>query len=968
MGIPTVADATLEVLLDREHELGAITSAVTAAFGGDGSALLLRGPAGIGKTALLRAGATVAADRGLVVLGARGAELESDFGFGVVRQLFASVTASPDGDRAVLDGATALDPAVLDGATALAAAVLGVEPVADAGRGPDGPDAAFAKLEALTRVTARLAASSGLALIVDDAHWADAASLRFLAYLARRIQDLPVVLILAARDGTEIGAAAVDAMLADSDAMILKPGPLSSQAAERLVRTALPETGEAICRACHAVTGGNPLFLSELARTLRVCAGVDAIDVLAVVPASAVEAIRDRLRRLTTSAARLATAVAVLGDGSLLRHAAAVAGIAHEDAMLAADDLVRAGILRAERPLRFLHPLLRSAAYELLLPGERAAAHALAADLLSAEDAEPERVAAHLLACDPRGHLRVCHWLCAAAHEAMHRGAPDAASTYLMRALDEPPPSEQRAEIHLLLGEAQALTPHPGAAADHLRRGIAGIDDPRRKLQAATLLAGMLAMDGRGEDAVRALDEALAQRRQAGEDEPGVVEAHLLNVARHDILTRARCLELAQRVRDRARLTLPGTGVELTAAAAEEAMAGDDAGRTAALALEALARLEAEGAFPADYTAFTAARSLIMADSFDAAERCLGRSLASARAHGATVACASFLGLQCELHYRRGALKTAAMCGRESLQTAHDGWATGIPAVSSALGSALIELDDLDGAHRTIEAALDHSSGSAYPTTMLLLARGRLRLARDLPDAALSDVLEVGRRQEKEGEPNPTLMDWRSLAAEALATLGRTAQAAALAEEEVQLARRFGAPRALGNALRVAGIIAAGVNGTARLREAVHVLSRSSARLTWAYAQADLGTALRRSGGDSEARIMLRHALDAAHGCGGALLERRVLAELRLAGARPRRASLCGVDALTASERRIVDLAALDLSNHEIASRLVVSVRTVEFHLSGAFRKLGIGSRRQLTNALAVPVSGGPEHVPRRLT
>lgn len=326
---------------------------------------------------------------------------------------------------------------------------------------------------------------------------------------------------MSARDGTEVGATEVDAVLADSDTRSLEPGPLSERAAERLVRATLPETSLATCNACHTATGGNPLFLHELVRTLSASAAGDPRDVLAVVPPSAVEAIRVRLRRLTAPAARLATAIAVLGDDTLLRYAAAVAGIDSEGATTAADDLVRAGILRAQRPLRFRHPLVRRAAYELLLPGERSAAHALAAELLGAEDAAPERIAAHLLACDPRGHAPACDRLRDAADEAMSRGAPDAATTYLTRALDEPPPLEERAEIHLLLGEAQALTLHPGAAAGHLRRGIAGIDDPRRKLHAATLL-----------------------------------------VARHDLLTRARCLDLAQRVRDRAWLAAPGSGVD----------------------------------------------------------------------------------------------------------------------------------------------------------------------------------------------------------------------------------------------------------------------------------------------------------------------------------------------------------------------------------------------------------------------
>jgi DNA-binding CsgD family transcriptional regulator len=235
---------------------------------------------------------------------------------------------------------------------------------------------------------------------------------------------------------------------------------------------------------------------------------------------------------------------------------------------------------------------------------------------------------------------------------------------------------------------------------------------------------------------------------------------------------------------------------------------------------------------------------------------------------------------------------------------------------------------------------------------MLLHSRGGLRLAQGEPTAALEDLLEVGRRQEIMGEPNPALLDWRSLAARALTELDRRDEALAFAEDEVRLARRFGAPRALGIALTAAGATQGGDGGLDRLREAEAVLAASPARLAHAHSLSKLGSAFRHDGERDSARDALGRAIDIAHGCGATALEADALGELRSTGARPRRSATRGPAALTPSERHTAELAAQGLSNREIADALFVTVRTIEFHLNGAFKKLGIRSRRQLAHEL----------------
>jgi DNA-binding NarL/FixJ family response regulator len=190
---------------------------------------------------------------------------------------------------------------------------------------------------------------------------------------------------------------------------------------------------------------------------------------------------------------------------------------------------------------------------------------------------------------------------------------------------------------------------------------------------------------------------------------------------------------------------------------------------------------------------------------------------------------------------------------------------------------------------------------------------------------------------------------WRSLLACALLDLDQRSEAERLVAEELALARRAEAPRAIGLALRAAARLD---DEIPRLRESVELLRRAEARLERARSHAELGAALRRSGRAEDARTSLRCAVDLAHRCGADALEDQALAELRATGARPRRRVTTGAGALTPSERRIAELAAAGQQNREIAEALFVTMATVEFHLRNAYRKLGISSRTQLAGAL----------------
>jgi DNA-binding CsgD family transcriptional regulator len=235
-------------------------------------------------------------------------------------------------------------------------------------------------------------------------------------------------------------------------------------------------------------------------------------------------------------------------------------------------------------------------------------------------------------------------------------------------------------------------------------------------------------------------------------------------------------------------------------------------------------------------------------------------------------------------------------------------------------------------------------------------ARGRLRLAQGRAADALADfqACQALFGADAWGIPirDTGYVHARSSAALALSRLGEHERACELAGAELADARVFGAPRALGIALRTAGLVRGGPEGLALLRDSVAALEQSPALLERARSLAELGAALRRSGQRTAARDPLARALELAARCGARPLAARARDELRAAGARPRRPWRTGVDALTPSELRVARLAADGRSNREIAGELYVTLKAIEGHLAHAYAKLGIEGRDQLPQAL----------------
>jgi DNA-binding CsgD family transcriptional regulator len=276
------------------------------------------------------------------------------------------------------------------------------------------------------------------------------------------------------------------------------------------------------------------------------------------------------------------------------------------------------------------------------------------------------------------------------------------------------------------------------------------------------------------------------------------------------------------------------------------------------------------------------------------------------------------------------------------------------PTALSALVDVYIERGRLEEAAEVVRDAWPAGElPLSLSISQALASRGRLALRMGDPAAALRDLEEAGRRALELAYVNPCALMWRSYAGLALARLGERDRARELVEEELEIGRRFGAPEPIGEALRVRALLAPAGEMAERAREAVEVLAGSDLRLAHARALIDLGAALRRGGHRRDAREPLREGLDLANRCGSLLETDRAMDELRATGARPRRPAVRGVDALSAQERRVATMASDGLGNREIAEALFLTRRTVEMHLTGAYRKLGVSGRGELPAALA---------------
>jgi DNA-binding CsgD family transcriptional regulator len=936
------------VLLEREAQVAALQALVDSTLEGGGRFVVIEGSAGMGKTRLLAEARAIAGSGGMRVLAARGGELEREFAYGIVRQLFEPLLASASSD---------LRAELLSGPAALVEPLFGASQLAGSQDAP--PEGSFAILHGLYWLAANAAFQQPTLLAIDDLHWADTPSLRWLLYLTRRLEGVPLLVAAGCRspEGEGYDPKLVVDLIADPDAAAVRPGPLGRASITVLARELHGlEPDDVFATALETATGGNPLFvgavLDAVSREGTSPTAENAARLLDIGAHGVSRVVGLRLARLQPEALALLRAASILGDGTELRHAAALAGVETTELGPAAAALVRLDLLRREDPLEFSHPVVRRAVYETLDVVERNAAHRSAAERLLDAGAPPESAAAHLLRVAPQADAFVVSTLRQAAERSLTQGAAEAAVEYLTRALEEQVDAAARAEVLVELGFAERRTNGP-AAADHLQAGLDLLADPTRRCAVALELGRALGFTDRFADALTTFEQALHELDRRKPDLYELLLAELIGSAWWHAQTYP-IAEAALRELDLDALH-GGLGSEILLAtmAHYEYRLARDRERAVELARRALAsgNLLSSGSIAFHYAVNVLPRS----GWLDEAVSILNQAVAQARRRGDVLNVAFTLLWRGKFQTHRGDLRAAVADLRESLDlsVAH-GMQLAWPYNIGFLAQALLERGSTDEAARVID---DGDFPEQLPIDQVnlvwfRLSRARLRIETGSPERGVQELLEVGETVRLVPFDNPSGVPWRSWAAEGLRLLDRNQEARALAEEELALARRWGDPQTIGVSLRAVGLVEDGRAGLGLLREAVEVFARSEARLEDARALVDLGAALRRANQRAEARERLRKGVDLAGRIGAFGLAARANEEIAATGARPRKVLQTGLDALTPSERRVALLAADGMTNKAIAQTLFITIKTVEVHLSHAYRKLEISSRAQLEKAL----------------
>ena len=936
-------------LFERQSQLRRIGELTEDAQAGRGTVVVVRGEPGIGKTALLAAVREQTHARGMASLAARGGELEQELAFSIVRQLFEPQLASGPADSALFAGAASLAEPVF-GATSVGATSVGVAPV-----GADQTTMG-AVVHGLYWLCANLAERTPLLLTVDDAHWSDEASLRFLSHLARRIADLPVLLVLAARPTVPNRPNPLDVALRGLQPEVLSLGPLTEEAVGGLIRARFaPDAERTFCQAVARATRGNPFLLTEAITAMRL-GGVrpvaaDAHLVEELRPETVSHAVLSRLFLLGPESIQVARSIAVLGPAADVRRVAALADLPSAQVLGSIDALVHEVLVTEALPLEFVHPLVRTAVYADTPEAVRAVSHKQAARIL-ADDAVPlAQLVPHLLAAAPEADPWTIGMLRAAADDTLARGAPDTAAACLQRALAEPPDQPTETALLVELGRVFGILNQPAKATEALEIALARTTDPAERADLTLEVARLLAIAGNGWTAARMLGSALPSATRLASE--ATLRTHAeIGAARlialeptADWVSELEALAVQPHGETEAhRMLLAVLAFALTAS-----------GERHVTEVTALARRVATGPLPRQVWLPTFTVPVFgISGLLDEAIALLDRSIQQAQRNGDVASFAFLSVMRSHGAYFAGRLLEAEADARAAIEVSS---AAGqeTPLAAAVLVQALTGRGDLEGAQQVVS---EHGLEGEQPmstlfATLIHSARGKLRRLQNRPREALTDLLNCGDMLTRSGYRNPSMANWGEDAALAHLALGQIDAARDLVAEDLAVARTFGEPRTIAVALRTSARIEGHAAGLEMLGEAADLLTSSQLKLDHAQTLVDYGAALRRAGYRLDAQEPLRHGLDLAESCAAHSLAVRARDELIAAGARPRRAALHGPEALTASELRVATMARDGSTNREIAQALFVTRRTIEVHLSNAYRKLGITSRHELPTALS---------------
>jgi DNA-binding CsgD family transcriptional regulator len=932
------------VLADRQIELTLLDDLLQAAGRRNGSLVVVSGPIGVGKTALLGA---VAAKAGgdTAVLAATGSTLERLFPFGVVRQLCEPVIAELDDDeRRRVD----------EGLTEFARPLFATEDCLRVTVDPHAP-VMQQVMQGVRHLLTVFGENRPVLLLVDDVQWADTESVRCLGYLANRLAGTGVLMVVTVREGSPDGDNQGIRHLVGCASRVLRLGPLSMTGVRAIVRQRFGVPGsDRFVQACGEVSRGNPMVLGAVLDELVAEDGAPDDDgaerARACRPSLLRERMAARLRAQPEAAMAFLRALSCLGIGTdpdLVARLAGLDGIGYTEVLRS---LAAQGFLLTEQTPEFAHPVVREAVDRLTSPAQAERLHVTAATVLHAAGRPAELVADHLLAVPSQQVVWAVDVLRDAAVQAAQRGDTDAATRYLRRALlDIPPESVHRADLLLELANVEravdvsASVRHVLEAAT-LSHGVSG--------QAAALARLSPASLGMAPPELLTMVGAVTQALGASGVENELALRMAARAAAGDIGGADRIEAAVRRLRDADRFVESPGGRELLAVLLELAAVSGavPSGEVARLSRLVLAREPATtGGHMAAPMVLTA---LSLADCAVApALPWLDAALDSALRQGDRVA-------QTAVEAGRALVLLGAGRISEGASRAADGLAAGecwFDAVTVAGMLRIVTALQLYGTDRTPRTAVDgveqavtdriielcgqRTDHPAVPAMARVASAGRA-YGEDELWHSLEQLLDCGRHLDRAGWRNPALVPWRTSAAWLYHRVGDTTAALELAAAEYELATAWGAPAAVGRVLRVQGALTEGPAGLRLLRSAVDVLQDSEDSLERARAHLLLGGRLQREGAD-DAEVHLRHGQELTEkGTARRLVDRELRAMAGVPSEPGRR--------LTAAERRVVAMVVDGLTNQAIADELGVSRRAVEKHLTNVYGKYDVAGRAEL--------------------
>ncbi len=901
------------MLLGRADEVGRIDGLLRAAEDGLSAALIIHGEPGIGKTSLLEHVAAGAESR-FVVLRVRPLEVEADLPFAglsdLVRPLQHHVAGLPERQRAALSGALAL--------------------------GPPAPDDRFGVAAATLNLLATAAQDAPVLAVIDDAHWLDAPSREALLFAARRIAGEGVVLLFATRDHEWLSGVGVQT---------LELQGLHPDDTEALLAGTGLAVDDDVRRQLVAGTRGNPLALLEATGNLSAAqlGGTVALAAPLAVGAALEQAFARDLDGLPADTRRALLVAAASRTGVTGEIVNALAAIGLDRSAL--EPAERMGLVTVTDRVGFRHPLIRSAAYHRSDSVEQRAAHRAFAGTLGAG----ERSAWHLAEASVGPDEQAASELEAFGSTALARSAYAAAGSAFEAAAGLSPDDGDRLRRTLVAGRALWLGGESQRAADLLQAVLELATEPTVRADLQQLRSATV-MFTRPVSETQAMLVAEAERVQPHDHARAAAmfaTASLACILLGDLGRARECARRADAVADRdsavATFVAPAM---LAIVAASLGDVGQARGRLIAL-LERVQPAQLIGEFSTIVTAV--AWTLTWIEEWTLAREVIERSIGAARAAGAPSVLPLPLGMLAELEFRCGRLAAAYAAATESVQLAADtgqSIASAHSLVMLARTEAVLGHEEHCRAHVAAALTLTARTGAHAFDSYGALTLGLLELSHGRPERVAAQRAGSARLDDPSTLVLTSSIQASADVVEAHVRSGARAEAArGLAFLELH-AERFGLrwPRAA--AARCRGLLVA-EPFEAEFATALELFG-DDMPFDRARTQLALGMRRRRARRRAEARTMLRAALDYFEAAGADPWAEQARAELRASGATPVHHADGSLRSLTPQELQVALTVAGGATNREAAASLFLSEKTVEFHLSNAYRKLGLRSRSEL--------------------